>query len=283
MTDTRPAPYPADTRAKGWRFELDYEQIEQSDTWDIAGEIPMAQHALLMMWLVAWRQDPCGSLPNDESVIRAKCRIPAAVWDSVRSVCMRGWWLADDGRMYHDTISARVLEMLEYRRKNAQRVAKFKAAKRDSHAGNALPDGEQQGSNDTGTGTGSTSLSSPSGKKEKPARKRAAAPQLVTVDDMVAEGVDRQHATDWLVNRKTKGLAPLTPTIWSDTKAEAVKAGLPLGSAIKAAAAEGWGGFKATWLDAETKAPKANHRTSRHAGFDTKDYREGVTEDGHIA
>jgi hypothetical protein len=152
--DLREPPYPADTRARGWRFELDYEQIEQSDTWDLAAELPMAQHALLMMWLVAWKQDPCGSLPADEDVIRAKCKIPPAIWAKVRAVLMRGWWPASDGRLYHDTLTKRVREMLEYRRKNADRVAKFKAAKREQQDGNALPTGESRAKNDTGTGTG---------------------------------------------------------------------------------------------------------------------------------
>jgi len=119
----RPVPYPADTSAKGWRFELDYEQIDQSDTWDLAAEIPMGQPALLMMWLVAWRQKPCGSLPADESVIRSKCRIPASTWAKCRGVCMRGWWLGEDGRLYHDTIVKRVESMLAKRAKDAKRTA----------------------------------------------------------------------------------------------------------------------------------------------------------------
>lgn len=150
-----PAPYPADTRAKGWRFELDYERIDQSDTWDIAAEVPMAQPALLMMWLVAWRQEPCGSLPNDEGTIRAKCRIPAATWAKVSAVLMRGWWLADDGRLYHKTVTARVLEMLEYRAATAKRVAKHKEAKRLERIGNTLTTASPTVKNDTGTGTGS--------------------------------------------------------------------------------------------------------------------------------
>jgi hypothetical protein len=154
MTDPRPAPYPADTRAKGWRFELEYERIEQSDTWAIAEEVPMAQHALLFMWLAAWKQEPCGSFPNDEAVIRSKCRVPPKLWPALRSVLLRGWWLADDGRLYHPTITARVMEMLEYRRKTAERVAKHKAAKRDERAGNALPTQTPGVKNDTGTGTG---------------------------------------------------------------------------------------------------------------------------------
>ena len=156
MTDPKPAPYPPDTRAKGWRFELDYERIEQSDTWAMAEEVSMAQHALVFMWLMAWRQEPCGSLPSDEAVIRSKCRIPPKLWAGLRDVLMRGWWLADDGRLYHPTITKRVLEMLEYRRKTAERVAKHKAAKRDERAGNTLPTPPATVKNDTGTGTGTS-------------------------------------------------------------------------------------------------------------------------------
>lgn len=157
MTEqTRPAPYPADTRAKGWRFEIDYEKVEQSDTWDLAGEIPMARHALLMMWLMAWRQEPCGSMPAEEALIRSKCQIPPKTWAVVSGILMRGWWLADDGRLYHDTITARVLEMLEYRAKTAKRVADYKLKAREQRGGNALPTEKQRGSNDTGTGTGTT-------------------------------------------------------------------------------------------------------------------------------
>lgn len=120
----RPAPYPAKTAAKGWRFELVYEAIEQSDTWPLAAEIPLCQHALLMMWLVAWMQVPCGSLPADEDLIRAKCRIPVEVWPAMRAVMMRGWWLADDGRLYHNTLVKRVEEMMARRRSDADRQAK---------------------------------------------------------------------------------------------------------------------------------------------------------------
>ena len=161
-------PYAADTRAKGWRFELDYEKIEQSDTWSIAAEVPMAQPALLMMWFAAWKQEPCGSLPSDENAIRAKCRIPPKQWAILRPVLMRGWQLADDGRFYHPTITARVLEMLDYRKKTAERVATFKAKQREQHGGNALPTEGVPVKNDTGTGTGTIE------KKEKEKRPRRA-------------------------------------------------------------------------------------------------------------
>ncbi len=70
---------------------------------------------------------------------------------------------------------------------------------------------------------------------------------LISVDQMVAEGIDRQHAKDWLAARSKKKL-PLTPTAWADVKAEAGKAGVALPDCIKMAASRGWGGFKAKWL-----------------------------------
>lgn len=112
---TRPAPYPADTKAKGWRFELDLERVTQSDTWALAAEIAMAQQTLLMMWTVAWMQVPCGSMPADPDVIRAKVKVPPKLWAPMRDVVLRGWWLADDGRLYHDVIAERVIGMLEVR------------------------------------------------------------------------------------------------------------------------------------------------------------------------
>ena len=91
----------------------------------------------------------------------------------------------------------------------------------------------------------------------KTARKRAAPAVLVSLTDLIAEGCDEQSATDWLIARKAKGL-PLTPTAWADTKAEAIKAGLSPAQAVRAAAGNGWAGFKASW--------KAQEASPRNAG-----------------
>ena len=93
--------------------------------------------------------------------------------------------------------------------------------------------------------------------KPPPARKRATRPPTtVTVADMAAEGVAEQHAADWLAIRKAKRL-PLTPTAWADAKAEAAKAGMSVAEAIQASAANGWAGFRASWV-ASRDAPHAN-------------------------
>ena len=88
--------------------------------------------------------------------------------------------------------------------------------------------------------------------KTKTARKRAAAAPLVSVDELVSEGVGRQHAIDWLATRKAKTL-PLTRTAWDDTKAEALKAGITAPEAVAMSAANAWGGFRASWVAADAK------------------------------
>ena len=87
--------------------------------------------------------------------------------------------------------------------------------------------------------------------KTKTPRKRGAAAQLVSLSDLMAEGVERQHAVDWLATRKVKNL-PLTQTAWEDAKAEAVKAGITPAAAVAMSAAQSWAGFKESWLHPQT-------------------------------
>ena len=168
----RPAPYPADTRAKGWRFELDLEQVIQSDTWVLAS--PEIRPWLLMLWTTAWQQVPCGSMPSDDALIVARLGIAPKVYTKARGVLLRGWWLADDGRLYHDTIASRVQDMLlrkggERQRKadyRARKEAELKLAEANAHAQSShdvppMSRGtdmgrtrESHGSDATGTGTG---------------------------------------------------------------------------------------------------------------------------------
>lgn len=124
---SRPVPYPPTTRAKGWRFELDYERIEASATWALAPA--EARPWLLMLWMTAWRQTPCGSLEADDTVIAARIGMPPKLWARFGDVLLRGWWVAEDGRRYHDTISELVLEMMTRRRSEADRKAGQRARK----------------------------------------------------------------------------------------------------------------------------------------------------------
>jgi hypothetical protein len=262
----QPIPYPADTKAKGWRFELDLEQIKQSDTWDLAAEVPMAQHALLMMWTTAWQQVPCGSMPADRILVRAKLKIPPKLWEPMAEVVLRGWWLAEDGRLYHDTIVSRVRDMLSRKSDERQRKADYRArmeAERLAQASGGVPQmshgtdkGQQQdghGKDDTGTGTGtgtgfSSSLRSEEVKPARVPRKPPAdaSPLTLTVSDLISEGVKENHAREWFEVRK-KHKAPLTQTAWNQHKAECLKAGITPGQGVQICAAATWRGFDHTW------------------------------------
>jgi hypothetical protein len=153
---TFPAPYPADTRAKGWRLELDHERIRQSDTWAITpAEI---RPWLLMLWMTAWEQTPCGSLPNDDALIAARIGMAPKAFAKCRDKLMRGWTLADDGRQYHAVLTQRVGEMLERRRKDAERKGKQRgippASPPNPHGVPRDADVTDGTSTGTGTGTG---------------------------------------------------------------------------------------------------------------------------------
>lgn len=90
----------------------------------------------------------------------------------------------------------------------------------------------------------------------------------INLDQLIAIGVNEQHAKDWLAIRKAKR-APLTETALDGVKREADLAGITLAQAIKEAAERGWQGFKAEWLKG---AKPANQQNSRHHGFDGRDY-----------
>lgn len=76
----------------------------------------------------------------------------------------------------------------------------------------------------------------------------------LSIEDLIAEGVNRQHAEDWLQVRRAKR-APLTVTAWVAVKAEANKAGLSPAEAVRIAATRSWQGFNAAWLQTSSEKP----------------------------
>lgn len=159
------APYPADTKAKGWRLELDLERLMQSDAWALAS--PEIRPWLFMLWAVAWLQVPCGSMPSDDVLIAVRLGMKLAAFQKARDVLMRDWRLADDGRLYHETLTERVLDMLgrkegerkrkaDYRaRMEAERkILEFEFDQKMSHGTDGGQTWESVGGDATGTGTG---------------------------------------------------------------------------------------------------------------------------------
>ncbi len=125
------APYPADTRAKGWRFVLDHERIRQSDTWALA--TPAQRPWLLMLWMVAWEQTPCGSLPDSDELIAARIGINMDEFQQSRAILLRGWEMADDGRLYHPVITGQVIEMIAKKARETERKAGYRARTKEAN------------------------------------------------------------------------------------------------------------------------------------------------------
>jgi len=261
-------------RAKGWRFELDHERIRKSDTWALApAEV---RPWLLMLWMTAWEQSPCGSLPDSDELIAAHIGMPSKVFAKHKDRLMRGWWLAEDGRLYHGTLVERVTEMLAAKDKERTRKAEYRrrmdaeraeASQGDPNLSHGTDTGQTQdshgsdpGRDDTGTGTG-TGTSSSLRSEQKPPRKRSAPPPPIPRPDDVAE----QVWSDW-VQLRTKKRSSVSLTAVTEARAEAEKAGVTLERFLAIWCSRGSQGLSADWLTpTERGTPRTNPQASEPA------------------
>lgn len=129
-------PFPDDTLSKGWRFELHMEKVKKSDTW-LRARTGFVRAHLLLLWSEAWEQTPCGTLPDDDELVALLLDMEPETFAKHRAVLMRGWSLATNGRLYHETITDRVLAMLEKRKSDAQRTAASRARRSGQQQGHS--------------------------------------------------------------------------------------------------------------------------------------------------
>jgi hypothetical protein len=91
-------------------------------------------------------------LPADDVLIAARIGMSPKLFAKHRAILLRGWAGADDGRMYHPTITELVVAML--RKKDAEKTRKAEYRARMSHGTDKGPTRDSGGSDATGTGTG---------------------------------------------------------------------------------------------------------------------------------
>lgn len=200
-----------------------------------------------MMWVVAWVQVPCGSFPNDETVIRAKCRLSPEMWASCRDVLMRGWWEASDGRLYHDTLTKRVMEMMGRRRSDSDR----QASKRARQATEFIVTSPVVTRDTAVTLTEVTRESStdnrlPNTKEE--IQKRAPRKRVATsASPSCPEDVTEQVWSDWVALRKLKR-ASVSVTAVAEARREAAKADVTFDRFLTIWCARGSQGLEASWI-----------------------------------
>jgi hypothetical protein len=129
-TKQQDAPYPKNTRVRGWKFVLDHERINQSDTWALAP--PDMRPWLLMLWHTAWQQVPAGSFSDDDRVIAAKIGMDHRIFVAHKDILMRGWERYSDGRLYHPVLVEQVLNYAEHNQKERQRVAEWRSKQKQT-------------------------------------------------------------------------------------------------------------------------------------------------------
>lgn len=108
-------------------------------------------------------------------------------------------------------------------------------------------------------------------KTKKPAKEKA----NFTATDLMALGVDEQHAKDWIAVR-TKKKAAMTLTALNGVIREAEKAKVSLAEAIRICAEKSWQGFEAGWLT--NLATNGSQALAKHTGFADRDYHSGLFE-----
>ncbi|TDR30663.1 helix-turn-helix domain-containing protein [Hydromonas duriensis] len=101
----------------------------------------------------------------------------------------------------------------------------------------------------------------------------------LTVDALVAKGVDEQVALDWLSVRRDKGSKVLSITALKAVEREATAAGLSLCEAIKVSIEFNWIGFRAAWYASRHRAnaPPATRTTNT-----PRDYTKGIDPHGRF-
>lgn len=158
----------------------------------------------------------------------------------------------------------------------AKRLKKLQALNGDSTAvEQPLKSVETEGQrNSTNQSTNQPSTNNQ--EEERAPRKRSAHPVVAKPD-----GVDEQIWVDWLKLRDKKK-APVTETVLAGAINEAGKAGMTLEDFLKVWCLRGSQGLEASWLKPEERA-QSRSPTGKHTGFESKNYREGVTEDGALA
>lgn len=78
----------------------------------------------VILWIKSWDETPAGSLPNDDRELASLAEVPRDLreWKKIRKWAMHGWELADDGRLYHQTVAEMTLEAWGRMEANRQRT-----------------------------------------------------------------------------------------------------------------------------------------------------------------
>lgn len=240
-----------------------------SDCWSL--QMPPTAKAILIS-LADNANDDGYCWPSIATISERTCFGKTAVIDAIK-------WLEDHGALRADRSNGRGTRYILSPGSYQQPVRETDINQSGMHTGTAhVPVRETDGTGPAGglhrsgkrtapVRQADTNRKEPS--KEPSGNRHKSAP--LGADDLVALGVPRQHAADWLSVRKAKR-QPLTQTALDNTIREAEKAGMSLADAVHMAAVRGWAGFMAAYLAGQQRGQAAaSSRASRDADWDALD------------
>lgn len=93
------------SRSDTW-MPLEGDRLFASDTW-LQGSLA-ARAAMLPLWWAAWKQDPVGSLPDNDASLAQIAGFGRNVkaWLAVRAQATRGFTKGEDNRLHHPVVRA---------------------------------------------------------------------------------------------------------------------------------------------------------------------------------
>jgi len=289
---------PPDCDLRDFAFmPLDVARLRDSDL--AANESPEACWAAVLLWAASWHQLPAASIPNDDRWMAQQTGYGRIVkeWLKVRPGALRGWRECSDGRLYHPVVAEKAIEAWEAKRRQRWRTECGRIKKHnDRHkTKHAVPQYEEWLSQGCPSGH---LLSVPRDKNECPDLVPSEAPSKgqgegqgqgqghsLILSEANASGGKPPKLTDPDEIIFGYGLPMLTTAGTTEKQARSFLGGLRKQHGDDALIAKLRDCAKAKplqpleWL-AAALPPKS---AGRHAGFDQKNYREGVSADGSFA
>ena len=99
---------PADVDLTDFAFmPFEFGRLFKSETWILSNDAEKV--AALTLWGKSWTEVPAGSIPDDDRML-AHLSGAGPRWKRIKTMALRGWMKADDGRLYHPVVCEKVLE-----------------------------------------------------------------------------------------------------------------------------------------------------------------------------
>jgi uncharacterized protein YdaU (DUF1376 family) len=120
-------------------FMLNVERLMASELVALSSHEVVA--AALFVWCRAWKQKPAASLPDDDRVIAAFCRLSTARFRRLKPEIMRGFIKCSDGRLYHKTLAeeamrafAKKVTFQKKRASDSERLRSWRERRSETHS-----------------------------------------------------------------------------------------------------------------------------------------------------